>query len=430
MLKKVTSTKQEKLHAEAESFRTALSIERAQLDAARKEHTTVLDELRRSRDELTDAKQALFASSSALEALKTQHAMLVSQRDELKQDVSRLRQTNEQEVARQERMEDTYKDVEKRLRELRTDLSRAEEGYARAKSLSADEEQRLLTQRRAMRAASSELQAIEAAVANSHKSMQEERENAVRDLGLLGQAKQSIQHQVFALNEAQRRISVGNESRSDARTPLGTITISGASGSGFKKPSGISAAASTSFGSQASTSNLSLALTGLAQVANNVSTSTGGGLGLNTHAHTSSSRSDSVSLAGSVANTTKLQRSPLVRTDGTAGFENLQNSSMRPVLKIIGDQRAPVHVKAGSTDTFSGDVSGSSGSSSSSSSGSSGCSISSSMPTGKSSANSNLLQKEMEKLRVKSLEVLKNVGIPLTAVFPATSPSGGGDSDE
>ena len=47
-----------------------------------------------------------------------------------------------------------------------------------------------------LRAASSELQLIESSIAQAHRALQEERESAVRDLGLLGQAKQTIQSQV------------------------------------------------------------------------------------------------------------------------------------------------------------------------------------------------------------------------------------------
>lgn len=205
-----TRTREEKLRLDAEIIATATSQERMQLDLARKEHTDALDQLSKTREELSKLEQAVINSNYDLDASRAQLQLVVNQRTGLMEDIERLRLTHREETLRTERLEESYINGDSRLKDLRAEITRAEERCEKMHH-AADEQNIILEDlKRSSRTAASELKALETALSKSRLELDAERRAAIADLGLLSQAKQSIQSEIFSADEARRRsISIG-----------------------------------------------------------------------------------------------------------------------------------------------------------------------------------------------------------------------------
>lgn len=177
----------DKLRAEAEMLVALIAQERTQLDIARKELTIVLDQLRRSKEEAVKVEQ------------------LAQQRLMLLDDLERLRVLEREEAQRLERLESSSASLQNRLKDMHADAAKSEERAERLRQLADEEGERVDAHRKTARLLENELKDLEGAVSRGRATLDEERRRAIADLGVLSQAKLSVQSQVFTATEARRR---------------------------------------------------------------------------------------------------------------------------------------------------------------------------------------------------------------------------------
>lgn len=196
---------QNRLRMEMESLGTAVTAERHKLDALSKDRAAVMKETKSTQEELSSAQRELASVKVSLESAMAQQMHVQSVKEELQLQISRLREAEKVELLRAERVNESYKDLERRLKEVRAELSREEGSYARVKSRSIEEESKLAERHRSLYSATEELSKIEGIMSDLHSNIHEERGKAIEEISRLGQVKQSVQSQMFMLSEAQRR---------------------------------------------------------------------------------------------------------------------------------------------------------------------------------------------------------------------------------
>jgi len=180
------------------------------LQKLREEHRELVNELREKKEELRMAAQELINLKGSLEGFKAQQIHLEDIRANLVNEINSLRESSRMELRRTERMEQTYAQVEGRLKALKGDIAKTEASYEKARNMTAEEEQRVSEQRRALRAAMEELANLELTMSQMNKQMYEERQQALSEMGQLSQAKQSVQQHMFMLSEGQKRMERNN----------------------------------------------------------------------------------------------------------------------------------------------------------------------------------------------------------------------------
>ena len=193
------------IKAEADNLTAMVSAEQINMETIRNEKALLLSESKQAKEESRYYQKELTAAATALETSKAQLAHLDTVKENLQSEISRMRDSASLEIARAERVSESYKDVERRLRELRADLSREETAYERAKSRNADEENRYEQSRRAVHLAVEELSKIEASVAESNELIHSQRNKAIEEISHLGHIKQSVQHDVILLSDSKQR---------------------------------------------------------------------------------------------------------------------------------------------------------------------------------------------------------------------------------
>jgi chromosome segregation ATPase len=197
---------QERIRVEAEGLSALVSDEKRRYELLKAEQFQLVNDLKKSKDELRQVQQDHMKHAVTLETIKSQIAHSESVRDGLGEELARLREVEKMEIKRTERLEGAYNEAEARLKELRTELSNTEDDLRRAKSIGSDEEKRISDQRRVLRSTMEELANVERAIVESNRQLHEARHHAMVEIGQLGQAKQSAQSSIFLLNEAQRRV--------------------------------------------------------------------------------------------------------------------------------------------------------------------------------------------------------------------------------
>jgi hypothetical protein len=196
----------EKLRGESEGLSSVQVNERAMVSNARDELRDLHVEIKREKDNLKLIQQELQSNQINLEAIKTQNKHIEGLKDELSEELYRIRETNRVELRRTDKLESTYVEVEQRLKSLRDELVLMEQDYERTRHLTLEEQERVSDQRRILRQTLDELTKAERAVSETYKQMYDERQKALVEIGLLGQAKQSAQAHMFLTSEAQKKI--------------------------------------------------------------------------------------------------------------------------------------------------------------------------------------------------------------------------------
>jgi chromosome segregation ATPase len=193
------------LQAELETTVARLTTERAHIEQARNERERVLTEVRAAQDELLLCKQEAASVLAAMEKTRGEKQSLEAQKTDLIKEMHEMRETNRAEASRSESMSRSYEELERRLRAVREDVQRAEANYAKARELSAAEEERVRQQQRAVADAAAELHAIEGLLQQNSKELHESRVRSLAELGQLSRAKQSMNNHMLLLAEAQNR---------------------------------------------------------------------------------------------------------------------------------------------------------------------------------------------------------------------------------
>jgi hypothetical protein len=193
------------LQAEVENAVARLATERAQIEHARSERERVLTEVRAAQDELLVCKQEAASLQAALEKARGEKHSLEAQKTDLIKEMHEMRELNRAEASRSESMSRSYEELERRLWAVREDVQRAEANYAKARELSAAEEERVRLQQRAVADAAAELHAIEGLLQQNSKELHESRVRSLAELGQLSRAKQSMSNHMLLLAEAQNR---------------------------------------------------------------------------------------------------------------------------------------------------------------------------------------------------------------------------------
>jgi len=196
----------EKLRGESEGLSSVQVNERAMVSNARDELRDLHMEIKREKDNLKLIQQELQSNQINLEAIKTQNKHIEGVKDDLNEELSRIRETNRVELRRTDKLESTYIEVEQRLKSLREELVSMEQNYERTRHLTLEEQERVSDQRRILRQTLDELIKAEKAVSETYKQMYDERQKALVEISLLGQAKQSAQAHMFLTSEAQKKI--------------------------------------------------------------------------------------------------------------------------------------------------------------------------------------------------------------------------------
>lgn len=196
----------EKLRGESEGLSSVQVNERAMVSNARDELRDLHVEIKREKDNLKLIQQELQSNQINLEAIKTQNKHIEGLKDELSEELYRIRETNRVELRRTDKLESTYVEVEQRLKSLREELVLMEQDYERTRHLTLEEQERVSDQRRILRQTLDELTKAERAVSETYKQMYDERQKALVEISLLGQAKQSAQAHMFLTSEAQKKI--------------------------------------------------------------------------------------------------------------------------------------------------------------------------------------------------------------------------------
>ena len=196
----------EKLRGESEGLSSVQVNERAMVSNARDELRDLHVEIKREKDNLKLIQQELQSNQINLEAIKTQNKHIEGLKDELSEELYRIRETNRMELRRTDKLESTYVEVEQRLKSLREELVLMEKDYERTRHLTLEEQERVSDQRRILRQTLDELTKAERAVSETYKQMYDERQKALVEISLLGQAKQSAQTHMFLTSEAQKKI--------------------------------------------------------------------------------------------------------------------------------------------------------------------------------------------------------------------------------
>lgn len=196
----------EKLRGESEGLSSVQVNERAMVSNARDELRDLHVEIKREKDNLKLIQQELQSNQINLEAIKTQNKHIEGLKDELSEELYRIRETNRMELRRTDKLESTYVEVEQRLKSLREELVLMEKDYERTRHLTLEEQERVSDQRRILRQTLDELTKAERAVSETYKQMYDERQKALVEISLLGQAKQSAQAHMFLTSEAQKKI--------------------------------------------------------------------------------------------------------------------------------------------------------------------------------------------------------------------------------
>ena len=176
-----------------------------------------LEQLRKTREDMSRIDQVLLGANSDLDATRAQAQVIASQRAGMLEEIDRLRMLHKEESVRAERLEESCNNGDSRLKDLRAEIAKLETRCNKLRG-DADEEISTLEElKRASRTAASDLKSIETSLAKSRSELDAERRSAIADLGLLSQAKQSIQSQIFNADEARRRSS--SAGRRQAPTP-------------------------------------------------------------------------------------------------------------------------------------------------------------------------------------------------------------------
>jgi chromosome segregation ATPase len=196
---------QHRIRTETEALSNALKNERHTIDTLALERDSVLKDTKTARDELKQLQRELTSARVTLESCLAQQQHAIAVKEEIQQEISHMRETEKVELMRAERVNETYKDLERRLKEVRAELGREESSYARVKSRSIEEESKLAERHRSLYSATEELSKVESVIAEVHSSIHEERGKAIQEISKLGQAKQSVVSQMFLLSEAKRR---------------------------------------------------------------------------------------------------------------------------------------------------------------------------------------------------------------------------------
>lgn len=200
----------EKLRGESEGLSSVQVNERAMVSNARDELRDLHVEIKREKDNLKLIQQELQSNQINLEAIKTQNKHIEDLKDDLGEELHRIRETNRVELRRTDKLESTYVEVEQRLKSLREELVLMEKDYERTRHLTLEEQERVSDQRRILRQTLDELTKAERAVSETYKQMYDERQKALVEISLLGQAKQSAQAHMFLTSEAQKKIDSRN----------------------------------------------------------------------------------------------------------------------------------------------------------------------------------------------------------------------------
>jgi hypothetical protein len=175
------------------------------MESLRNEKASLVSEFKQAKEECRHSQKELSSVSSSLEASRAQMAHLDTAKESLQGELGRLRDSMSLEIARAERTSESYKDHERRLRDLRADLAREEAAYERAKSRNAEEEARYAQSRRALHVATDELSKIEASVTEANELIHSQRNKAIEEISQLGQLKHSVQQDVLGLSDAKQR---------------------------------------------------------------------------------------------------------------------------------------------------------------------------------------------------------------------------------
>lgn len=199
----------EKLRLQLEGQAAELRNEVSNLEKIRTDQRDAATELRHAKDDLAVARHSQMTEENRVEALKSQLVHLTEVKDSMSSEVASLREMARLEAKRTEKLEESYASIETRLRTLQAQLHAAEEDYERTRVTSAEEQQRVLEQRRLLKATSDELAAVERSISDTTKQMYEQRQHNMNELSLLDRAKHSVQAQTYVALEAKRRMEGG-----------------------------------------------------------------------------------------------------------------------------------------------------------------------------------------------------------------------------
>ena len=196
---------QNKLRMEMESLASAVTAERHKLESISRDRDAALKEMKLVSEEFGNVQRELASAKVALESVVSQQKHALSIKEELQAEISRIREAEKVELLRAERVNESYKELERRLQEVRAELTREESSYARVKSRSMEEESKLAERHRALYSATEELSKIERLMTDLHSNIHDERGKAIEEISRLGQVKQSVESQMFMFSEAKRR---------------------------------------------------------------------------------------------------------------------------------------------------------------------------------------------------------------------------------
>ena len=206
----------DRLKAEAENLSAIVTAEQLKMETLKEEKEHLLKESKKLQEDIRAAHKEMATISCTLDSSQAQISQLETARDHLQSEVHRLRDTTSVEISRAERVSDAHKDLEKRLREMRSDLAHEEETYQRAKARTQEEEKLFSQKQRALQLASEELLKMEASISESNEIMHMQRSNAIKEISDLDHIKQSVQNDFFALSESKSRLGRLSDSH---RTP-------------------------------------------------------------------------------------------------------------------------------------------------------------------------------------------------------------------
>lgn len=194
-----------KMRSEVDSMGYLVSAEKQNIEKIRIEKESLVKDVKHYKEELRNLQSEINSSKIEVESMKAQSMQVEAMKQELMLEVNRLRESSKMESERAERFTDAYKDLELRLRDVRSELSRTEENYARAKERAESEERKAEEKFRAVHNASLDLSKVEATMAEVQMSINLERSKAIEEIGKLSFAKHAAQNQIFQLTDARQR---------------------------------------------------------------------------------------------------------------------------------------------------------------------------------------------------------------------------------
>ena len=197
---------QARLRTEALSISTALECERKALDDVKSEIVTFGQQLKTIKHDIKLAEKEQQSALLALEQTRSHQAHNADVSASADQELHRIQSRIKEETSTLSRLENNVIDTARRLKDVKSEVIRAEERCDRLNALGADEDRKLEQRKRAIIDASNELINIEQRIKLTSSNLEKDRDKAVKDIIELGATKNAVQSRLLSIADAQRRL--------------------------------------------------------------------------------------------------------------------------------------------------------------------------------------------------------------------------------